>query len=90
MCLGVPGMIVARDVEETEMPSGTVEFAGVRRRVSLACTPEARIGDYVIVHAGVAISIVDTDEAHKILTIINELSQSESHEFTGEGDALRG
>ena len=48
------------------LASGLVEFAGIRRRVCLACVPEAQPGDYVIVHAGIAISRIDADEAQRV------------------------
>jgi hydrogenase expression/formation protein HypC len=67
MCLAVPGQIIdspdSSDVERT----GRVSFGGVVKEVSLAFTPEARIGDYVIVHAGFAISRLDEQEARAAL-----------------------
>lgn len=66
MCLGVPGRVVDIDPSD-EFRYGVVEFAGLRRKVCLACVPEAQAGDYVIVHAGVAISRIDADEARRLL-----------------------
>jgi hydrogenase expression/formation protein HypC len=54
-----------------------VEFAGVRRRVSLACVPEATQGDYVLVHAGVAISRINATEAAKVLAALEQLDLDE-------------
>ncbi len=87
MCLGVPGLLVERD--EAEIPSGLVEFAGIRRRVCLACTPEARLGDYVIVHAGVAISTLDPLEAARVLSYLEEIKENEGWADPGGDDALR-
>jgi hydrogenase expression/formation protein HypC len=71
MCLGIPGKLVERT--GGEVPSGVVEFAGVRREVCLACVPEAVCGDYVIVHAGLAISRVDEDEARRVFELVRQL-----------------
>ena len=77
MCLAVPGLVI--EVVETDPPftSAIVEFGGVRRRVSLACVPEAGQGDYVLVHAGVAISRVDADEAARVLEALEQLDLNE-------------
>ena len=77
MCLGVPGRLIERDDRSDELTSGIVEFAGVRRRVSLACVPEARPGDYVIVHAGVAISRVDAEEAQRVFAYLRQVGEVE-------------
>jgi hydrogenase expression/formation protein HypC len=89
VCLGIPGLLVQRDSGEAEIPSGLVEFAGIRRRVCLACAPEARPGDYVIVHAGVAISTLDPVEAARVLSYLEEIKENEGWESPGGDDALR-
>lgn len=71
MCLAVPGRIIAIH-QQAPMPGGSgqdplwrlaeVDFGGVRQQVSLACLSEARVGDQVLVHVGVAIARVDGDE----------------------------
>ena len=66
MCLAVPGQLVEWIERESPFAEGVVEFAGVRRRTNLACVPEAVVGDFVLVHAGVAISRIDADEAQRI------------------------
>lgn len=66
MCLAVPGEV--KDVRgEGLARSARVSFAGVTREVSLACLPEARIGDYVLVHAGCAIARIDPQAARRTL-----------------------
>lgn len=67
MCLGVPGKILNITGEDPLFRSGKVDFGGVAREVSLACLPEAKVGDYVIVHVGMAISHLDEEEARRIL-----------------------
>jgi hydrogenase expression/formation protein HypC len=65
------------DNEEPPFTSATVEFCGIRRRVSLACVPEAGPGDYVLVHAGVAISRINAAEAAKVLQTLEQLDLNE-------------
>ncbi|MFO7774136.1 MAG: HypC/HybG/HupF family hydrogenase formation chaperone [Dehalococcoidia bacterium] len=75
MCLAVPVRIVSIDGDEVE-----TEIAGVRRRASIALTPEAKVGDYVLLHTGYAIGVVDEAEAEETLKLLEELaSLSEVH-----------
>jgi hydrogenase expression/formation protein HypC len=67
MCLGVPGLVVEKVDPSDELACAVVEFAGVRRKVCVACVPECRPGDYVVVHAGIAISVIDPVEAERTL-----------------------
>ncbi|MGB7414159.1 MAG: HypC/HybG/HupF family hydrogenase formation chaperone [Thermosynechococcaceae cyanobacterium] len=74
MCLAVPGKIVS--ITESEDPllrTGKVSFGGVCKEVSLAYVPEADIGDYVIVHVGFALSIVDHEEAKITLDLMQQM-----------------
>ena len=76
MCLGVPGRIISLEDNPIGMPMGKVEFGGVAREVCLAYTPEAQVGDWVIVHAGFAISLLDEEEARQSLEALAELAAS--------------
>jgi hydrogenase expression/formation protein HypC len=67
MCLGVPGLVVERLEPAGALEFALVEFAGLRRRVCVSCTPDIGPGDYVIVHAGVAINRLDVEEAERVL-----------------------
>jgi hydrogenase expression/formation protein HypC len=71
VCLGIPGRIV--NVTDDGLRVGTVDFDGVRRPVCLAYTPEADVGDFVIVHVGFAISVVDEDEAARTLAVLRAM-----------------
>lgn len=84
MCLAVPGRIVSI-VEEGDaaLRRATVDFAGVRREVSLAFTPEAKAGDYVLVHVGFALSVVDEAEAQSIFEQLRAMAELEQ---AGAGD----
>lgn len=81
MCLAVPGKIINISDEVPLFRTGKIDFSGVTKEVSLAYVPEAKIGDYVIVHAGFALSIVDEKEAQASLQAFQELSDFEN---TGE------
>jgi len=75
MCLAVPVKIVSIDGDEAE-----TEIAGVRRLVSIALTPEAKLGDYVLLHTGYAIGVIDEAEAEETLKLLQEIaSLSEVH-----------
>ena len=76
MCLAVPGKVVRWLDREPLFARAEIEFEGVRRVCHMACVPEAEIGEFVIVHAGVAISRVDADEAQHILDELRSLSES--------------
>lgn len=82
MCLAVPGQILS--IEQADDPllrSGRVDFGGVVKVVNLAYVPEAEIGDYVIVHAGFAISRLDEAEAQAVLKEIAAL-EDVTHEIS--------
>jgi len=69
MCLAIPVRIVSVDRDEAE-----TEIAGVRRRVSIAFTPEAKVGDYVLLHTGYAIGVIDEAEAEETLKLLEEIA----------------
>lgn len=85
MCLAVPGLVVEVVGDEPTFATGLVEFAGVRRSVSLACVPEAQPGDYVLVHAGLAISRINAEEAAKVLKALEEMELMDEEEESGSG-----
>ncbi len=81
MCLAIPGKIISVNGEDPMFRVGKVSFGGVVKEISLAYTPDALIGNYVLVHAGFAISIIDDSEAEKVfeyLRQVDELGASES------------
>jgi hydrogenase expression/formation protein HypC len=78
MCLAVPGRII--EIDERHDPlnrSGKVSFSGIAKVVNLAYVPEAQIDDYVIVHAGFAISLLDQDEANAVLEEVRALAKAQ-------------
>jgi len=73
MCLAVPGEVLSISGAEALMRTGRVDFGGIIKEISLAYTPEAEIGDYVLVHVGFAISVIDETEAGRIFAHLEEL-----------------
>ncbi len=67
MCLAIPGHVVRWLRRDPPFCEAEVDFLGVRRVCNLSCVPEAQVADYVIVHAGVAISLMDAAVAHQLL-----------------------
>jgi hydrogenase expression/formation protein HypC len=82
MCLGIPGRVV--ELTDDGLPMGLVDFGGIRREVCLAYTPDAAVGEYVIVHVGFAISRVDEREAARTLEVIRAIPDALEAEL---GDA---
>jgi hydrogenase expression/formation protein HypC len=72
MCLGIPGKLTAI-YEQNGLPMGKVEFGGILKEVCLAYTPEAQIGDYVLVHVGFALSRIDEDEAKETMEFVEAI-----------------
>ena len=78
MCLAIPGKLTTIDTQlDATFRSGKVSFGGIQRDVNLMMVPEAKIGDYVLVHVGVAISIVDEDEAAQTFRYLKEMGELE-------------
>jgi len=73
MCLAVPGKIVTITGDDSLARMGKIDFSGISKEISLAYLPEAKLGDYVIVHAGFALSIIDESEAKESLKAFQEL-----------------
>jgi hydrogenase expression/formation protein HypC len=75
MCLAVPGRLVEIAVTDAAFPVGRVSFDGVLKEVSLAFVPEARAGDYVLVHVGVALNVIDAAEAARVFEDLRALGE---------------
>jgi hydrogenase expression/formation protein HypC len=75
MCLAVPGKVIEIQGDDPFLRSARVSFAGVIKQVSLSCAPEAKLGDYVLVHVGVAISVVDPLEAEETLSYLRQMGE---------------
>ncbi len=71
MCLAIPALI--KKIEGTQ---AVADIEGVTREISLELTPDAKVGDYVLLHTGYAISIIDADEAEETLKLLRELAEA--------------
>lgn len=78
MCLAIPGKIISitNQLDET-FRFGKVSFGGINKEVNLCMVPEANINDYVLVHVGVAISVVDEKEAQETFEYLRQLGEVE-------------
>jgi len=70
MCLAIPALVKSIDGQQAE-----VEIGGVTRRASIQLTPEVKVGDYVLLHTGYAINVIDQAEAEETLKLLRELSE---------------
>jgi len=74
MCLSLPGKIITID-ENPELRMAEVDFGGVRREVCVEWVPEANIGDYVLVHVGTALTVLDEESALESIAALTELGE---------------
>jgi hydrogenase expression/formation protein HypC len=81
MCLAIPGKLLAitAQLDET-FRTGKVSFGGIQKEVNLFMVPEAQIGDYLLVHVGVAISVVDEEEAKLTFKYLKDMGEVEELE----------
>jgi hydrogenase expression/formation protein HypC len=78
MCLAVPGQVVEIAPEpDPALRRGRVDFAGVRKDVSLAFTPDVLVGEYVLVHVGFALAVIDEAEARRVFETLREMGDLE-------------
>jgi hydrogenase expression/formation protein HypC len=75
MCLAIPGKIESISGDDPLSRMGKINFGGIFKEACLAYVPEAKVGDYVIVHVGFALSRVDEDEAHKVFEYLKEMEE---------------
>ena len=84
MCLAIPGQIlsITQQLDDTFRYS-KVSFGGICKQVNLCMVPEARVGDYVLVHVGVAISIIDEAEARQTFNYLQQIGETEELKTPG-------
>ena len=75
MCLAIPGKIESISGDDPLTRMGKVNFCGIRKEACLAYVPEAKVGDYVIVHVGFALSRLDEDEAQKVFEYLKQIEE---------------
>lgn len=77
MCLAIPGKIISiTDEDNALLRTARVSFGGIVKEISLAGVPEAKLGDYVIVHAGFALARLDEQEAQRVFTTLRKIKES--------------
>jgi len=76
MCLGVPGEVLSIEEDAQGLRQARVRFGSVVREVTLNLVPEAQVGEYVIVHAGFAISVIDAEEAQSVFQLLQEMEEA--------------
>jgi hydrogenase expression/formation protein HypC len=84
MCLAIPGKILSVEGDDPVLRCGRVSFGGVVKQVNLAYVPEARVGDYVLVHVGFAINTIDEEEANQVFEYLRQMGELAAME---EGEA---
>ena len=77
MCLGVPGKIT-EIYEKGSLLMGKIDFGGVSREACLAYIPEAKVGDYTIIHVGFALNIISEKEAMETLDLLRQISETDA------------
>ena len=85
MCLAIPGKVTSISGDDPLMRSGKVDFGGILKDVSLAYVPEVKVGDYVIVHVGFALSRVDEAEANQVFEYLREMQELSELQDSGAG-----
>jgi hydrogenase expression/formation protein HypC len=85
MCLGIPGKIISI-YDSGELMMGTVDFGGVTREACLAYVPEAKIGDYTLIHVGFALSIISEQEAQETLDLLRQIADIDEELGASQGN----
>ena len=85
MCLAIPGKVLTIAGDDPLTRTARVDFGGVVKEINLAFTPEARPGDYVLVHVGFAITLIDEAEANRVFEILAASGEIEAELAASEG-----
>ena len=73
MCLGIPGKIIEIYNNDGTLPMAKIDFGGIVKEACLAYVPEAKVGDYTLIHVGFALNIIDEQEAMETLELLREI-----------------
>jgi hydrogenase expression/formation protein HypC len=87
MCLAIPGLVLNISGDDPSMRAGHVKFGGITKEVSLAFVPDAKVGDYVIVHVGFAISKLNEAEANRVFDYLREMDELQELEWGASVEA---
>jgi hydrogenase expression/formation protein HypC len=86
MCLGIPGKVI-KTFREHDVLMGKVDFSGVSKQVCLEHVPQVQIGQYVLVHVGFALSMIDEAEAQRVFDFLKSMNQLDELETPSTRDA---
>ena len=75
MCLAVPGKVITIDHSDPELKMAKVDFSGITKEISVQWLPEVKEGDYVLAHVGIALNIIDEEDARETLRLLKELGE---------------
>lgn len=89
MCLGIPGQVVEWLDRDPVFGRASIEFDGVRRVCHMACVPDAEPGEFVVVHAGIAISRIDAGAAERLLEELRQLGLDDDSPTPGDDAEVR-
>ncbi|MBL7112331.1 MAG: HypC/HybG/HupF family hydrogenase formation chaperone [Bacteroidales bacterium] len=78
MCLAVPGKVVSIDESNPELRMARVDFSGIMKEVSVQWLPEVKVGDYILSHVGMALNIIDEEDAMETLKLLRELGEMDT------------
>lgn len=78
MCLAIPGRVMSIAGDDPLMRVARVDFGGIVKEINLAYTPEAKLGDYVLVHVGFAITVIDAEEARRVFEHLERIGEIEA------------
>lgn len=86
MCLAIPGKILSIEGNDPILRCGKVSFGGIVKQINLAYVPEAKVGDYVLVHVGFAISAIDEEEANEVFECLKKMDELADEEETARDE----
>jgi hydrogenase expression/formation protein HypC len=75
MCLAVPGKVISISGDEPLFKVGKVSFGGIIKEINLCYVPEVKVDDYVVVHVGFALSVLDEEEANKVFDYLRQMNE---------------
>jgi hydrogenase expression/formation protein HypC len=84
MCLAIPGRVMSLSGDEPLLRTARVDFGGVVKEINLAFTPEAGLGDYVLVHVGFALTVIDEAEAARVFEHLERIGEIEAELASGQ------
>jgi hydrogenase expression/formation protein HypC len=84
MCLAVPGKVLSIDDSNPELVMARVDFSGIIKEISIQWLPETRVGDYILAHVGMALNIIDEEEAQETLRLLRELGEMDTAGSPGD------